>query len=127
LAGGMSWGLGVVLSKKMFMRHQVEVLNLSCWQMNLGALFALPVALLWPQRSIVWGPDLFWGMAYMAILASARGWWLWLSVVRRVSATIAGMSSLGVPVLTIILAWLLLGDRPALLEAAGVALIMAGL
>nr|WP_199173219.1 DMT family transporter [Pollutimonas subterranea] len=127
LAGGMSWGLGVVLSKKMFMRHQVEVLNLSCWQMILGALFALPVALLWPQRSIVWGPDLFWGMAYMAILASALGWWLWLSVVRRVSATIAGMSSLGVPVLTIILAWLLLGERPTLLEAAGVALIMAGL
>ncbi|PLC54036.1 EamA family transporter [Pollutimonas nitritireducens] len=127
LGGGMSWALGVVLTKKMFISHRVEVLNLSSWQMLLGALFALPVALVWPQRSIVWGPDLFWGMAYMAILASALGWWLWLSVVRKVSATIAGMSSLGVPVLTIILAWLLLGERPTLLEAWGVMFIMAGL
>lgn len=127
LGGGVSWGLGVVLTKKMFLRHKVEVLNLSSWQMLLGALFALPVALLWPQRSIVWGADLFWGMAYMAVLASALGWWLWLSVVRRVSATIAGMSSLGVPVLTIILAWLLLGERPSLLESVGVVFIMTGL
>lgn len=127
LGGGMSWGLGVVLTKKMFLRHKVEVLNLSSWQMLLGALFALPIALLWPQRSIVWGAELFWGMAYMAVLASALGWWLWLSVVRRVSATIAGMSSLGVPVLTIILAWLLLGERPTLLESVGVVFIMTGL
>ena len=127
LGGGMSWGLGVVLTKKMFLRHRVAVLNLSSWQMLLGALFAMPMALLWPQRSIVWGAELFWGMAYMAVLASALGWWLWLSVIRRVSATIAGMSSLGVPVLTIILAWLLLGERPTLLEGVGVAFIMTGL
>lgn len=127
LSGGMSWGLGVVLTKKMFLRHKVGVLNLSVWQMLLGALLALPVALLVPQRSTHWEPALFWGMAYMAILASALGWWLWLSVVRRVSATVAGMSSLGVPVLTIILAWLLLGERPTLLETAGVVLIMTGL
>lgn len=127
LGGGASWGLGVVLTKKMFQRHRVEVLNLTTWQMFLGAVLTLPVALLLPQRAIDWQPDLFWGMAYMAILASALGWWLWLSVVRRVSATIAGMSSLGVPVLTIILAWLLLAERPTPLELAGIALIMAGL
>lgn len=127
LSGGMSWGLGVVLTKKMFLRHKVDVLNLSTWQMFMGALLALPVALLAPQRSIVWEPDLFWGMAYMAILASALGWWLWLSVVRRVSAMVAGMSSLGVPVLTIILAWVLLGEQPTLLKTVGVVLIMAGL
>ena len=127
LGGGMSWGLGVVLTKKMFLRHRVEVLNLTTWQMLLGAVFTLPVALLLPQRAIAWELDLFWGMAYMAILASALGWWLWLSVVRRVSATVAGMSSLGVPVLTIVLAWLLLAERPSPLELIGIALIMAGL
>src|SRR5690606_41123066 len=80
-----------------------------------------------PQQEIVWEPVLFWGMAYMAVIASGLGWWLWLSVVRRVSATVAGMSSLGVPVLTVILAWLLLSEQPTALELAGVALIMAGL
>lgn len=127
LGGGMCWGLGVVLTKIMFQRHGASVLNLTTWQMFLGALFTLPVALLLPQPEIVWGPDLFWGIAYMAILASALGWWLWLSVVRRVSATVAGMSSLGVPVLTVILAWLLLAETPTTLELVGIVLIMAGL
>lgn len=127
LGGGISWGLGVVLAKIMFQRHRPSVLNLTTWQMFLGALLTLPVTWLLPQQAIVWGPDLYWGIGYMAILASALGWWLWLSVVQRVSATVAGMSSLGVPVLTVILAWLLLGERPTLLELVGVTLIMLGL
>lgn len=127
LGGGMSWGLGVVLTKIMFQRHGVGVLNLTTWQMFLGTLLTLPVALLLPQQSIVWGPNLVWGIAYMAIMASALGWWLWLSVIRRVSATVAGMSSLGVPVLAVALAWLLLGETPTLLELVGIMLIMLGL
>lgn len=127
LGGGISWGFGVVLSKIMFQRHRSPVLNLTTWQMFLGALLTLPVALLFPQQAVVWGPDLFWGVAYMAIMASALGWWLWMSVVQRVSATVAGMSSLGVPVITVVLAWLLLAERPTLVELVGVAFIMTGL
>ncbi len=127
LTGGMSWGLGVVLSKKMFQRHQPDVLSLTTWQMFLGALLTWPLTVLIPQQAIVWGPTLVWGLAYMAILASALGWWLWLSVVRRVSATVAGMSGLGVPVLAVILAWVLLGEQPGSLELIGIASIMAGL
>ncbi len=127
LGGGASWGLGTVLSKMMFQRHAPNVLGLTMWQMALGALLTFPVTLLFPQQAIVWVPDLFWGLAYMAIIASALGWWLWMSVVRRVSATLAGMSSLGVPVLTVLLAWLILAEQPTLLELTGVVFIMAGL
>src|SRR3546814_14557930 len=107
-------------------RYTPNVLNLTTWQMLLGAVLAWPVTLAFPQQDIVWEPVLFWGVAYMAIIASGLGWWLWLSVVRRVSATVDSMSRLGVPVLTVLLAWLLLSDRPALRELLGVAFIMAG-
>ncbi len=127
LAGGACWGIGTVLAKMMFQRHTPNVLNLTAWQMLLGAILTWPITLAFPQQDIVWEPVLFWGVAYMAIIASGLGWWLWLSVVRRVSATVAGMSSLGVPVLTVILAWLLLSERPTMLELIGVAFIMAGL
>lgn len=127
LAGGASWGVGVVVSKLLFLRHKVNVMTLTAWQMLLGALLTLPLALLVPQMAPRWGAQLVLGLLYMGVLASAVGWGLWMMVVRRVSATVAGMSALGVPVLTIILAWLLLGEHPTALDMSGAALMMAGL
>lgn len=127
IAGGISWGLGTVLSKIIMVRHAPPILNLTTWQMLLGAVLIWPVTLLFPQPEIVWAPELFWGLAYLAIVASAGGWWLWLTVVQRVSATVAGMSALGVPVLTVILAWAILSEQPTLLELLGIILIMVGL
>lgn len=127
LAGGMSWGLGAVLAKRMFQQQALNVLTVTMWQMLFGALLTWPVTQIFAQPSIVWGWELVWGLAYMGIGASALGWWLWLSVVRRVSASVAGMSSLGVPVLTVILAWLLLGEQPTGAEIAGIVCILAGL
>jgi len=127
LAGGVCWGLGAVLAKKMFQRHTLNVLTVTMWQMLLGAVLTWPFTLIIPQRPIVWGWELSLGLAYMAVGASALGWWLWMSVVRRVSASVAGISSLGVPVLTVILAWLLLDERPSAAEVGGIVLILAGL
>lgn len=127
LAGGVCWGLGMVLAKMLFQRHKVNVLNVTTWQMLLGALFTLPLAVFWPQMPVHWGGELYLGLLYMGVVASALGWALWMFVVRRVSATVAGMSSLGVPVLAVILAWLLLGERPGSSELIGIVLIMAGL
>lgn len=127
IAGGFCWALGTVLSQMLFQRHRVNVLNLTAWQMFLGALFTLPFAFIVPQQALVWRPEVIWGLAYMAVMASAVGWGLWLLVVRRVSATIAGLSSLGVPILAVILAWILLAERPTALELLGIVLMMAGL
>nr|WP_132581906.1 DMT family transporter [Paralcaligenes ureilyticus] len=128
LLGGASWGLGVVLAKMLFQRHpNVNVLNLTAWQMLLGTLFTLPLSLGVPQMAIHWGSQTVVGLLYMGVMASAVGWVMWMMVVQRVSATVAGMSSLGVPVLAIIFAWWLLNERPTAVELAGVAFMLAGL
>ncbi|MBP6020148.1 MAG: EamA family transporter [Burkholderiaceae bacterium] len=127
IAGGACWGLGTVISKIMMQRHSPDVLNLTTWQMLLGAVLVWPFTVFIAQPAIIWEPELIWGIIYMAVLASAGGWWLWLSVVQRVSATVAGMSALGVPVVTVILAWLILSEQPTGVELVGVALIMLGL
>ena len=127
LAGGMSWGFGVVLSKMLFQRYSPDVLTMTTWQMLLGALLTLPLALLVPQPTIRWEPEFWWSMIYTGVVASALGWWLWMSVVRRVSAAVVGMSSLGVPVLTVFFAWLLLGEQPGASEYLGIVFILGGL
>src|SRR5690606_9913534 len=67
LAGGVCWGLGAVLAKKMFQRHTLNVLTVTMWQMLLGAALTWPITLIFTQRPIVWGWELAWGLAYMAV------------------------------------------------------------
>ncbi|HYG45165.1 MAG TPA: DMT family transporter [Bordetella sp.] len=127
LAGGLCWGLGTVLSKRMFDRHAPDLMTFTAWQMLLGGVLTVPAALWVPHAPPQWVWQLWTGMLYIVLVATAAGWLLWLSVVRRVPASIAGLSSLGVPIVATLLAWLILGERPTLIEMAGMALILGGL
>lgn len=127
LCGGIAWAIGTVLSKMMFQRHRPDVLSLTMWQMLLGTFFTLPFVWFYQDQPIVWQPATVWGILYLGVFASALAWALWLFVVRRVEATVAGMSSLGVPVLAIVLAWVVLGEQPGPIELTGMVLMLAGL
>ncbi|CAM4110210.1 EamA family transporter [Bordetella tumbae] len=127
LAGGLSWGLGTVLSKRMFDLHAPDLMTFTTWQMLLGGLLTVPAAIWVPHAPVVWGWEVTVGLLYSGLIATAAGWLLWLSVVRRVPASIAGLSSLGVPIMATLLAWLLLGEQPAAVEIMGMALVMVGL
>ncbi|CAM3502343.1 EamA family transporter [Bordetella sputigena] len=127
VAGGLFWGLGTVLAKRGFNRHQPDIVVFTGWQMFIGGVAMAPVALAVPQIAAVWNTQLLLGMAYIILAASAAGWLLWLIVVRRVPASVAGMSSLGTPVIAALLAWPIFGERPAPVEGVGMVLILCGL
>jgi drug/metabolite transporter (DMT)-like permease len=127
ISGGLAWAAGTVLSKRMFRRHAPGVLNLTAWQMLSGGVALGLVALVVPQRPIAWNLAFIGGLAYSAVLASAAAWWLWSIVLQRLSTTVASVSSLGVPVLSVLLAWWILHERPSPLEAAGIVLVLLGL
>lgn len=127
VAGGLFWGLGTVVAKRGFNRHRPDIVVFTGWQMFFGGIAMLPVALAVPQIDVVWNRQLVLGMAYIILIASAAGWLLWLIVVRRVPASVAGMSSLGTPVIAALLAWPIFGERPPPVEGLGMVLILCGL
>ncbi|MCX7512528.1 DMT family transporter [Frateuria sp. STR12] len=127
LAGGVGWAGGTVLSKRLFQRHAVTPLALTSWQMLVGALVLGVVALLVPSRPIVWNWAFAGALAYSAVMASSVAWGLWLVVLKRLPTTVASLSSLGVPVVSVLLAWLILDERPDAMEWLGIALVLAGL
>ncbi len=127
IIGGLAWAAGTVLSKRMFHRHAPSVLNLTAWQMLFGGVALGVVAVVVPQRSIVWSWAFISGLAYTAVLGSAAAWWLWSIVLQRLPTTVASVSSLGVPVLGVLLAWWILHEQPSALEAAGIVLVLLGL
>jgi drug/metabolite transporter (DMT)-like permease len=127
LGGGLAWACGVVWTKRLFQRGGISALSLTAWQMAIGTLGVVVVALLVPERTIEWTPWFIGALAYNALLASGLAWLLWSIVVERLPANIAGLSSLVIPVAGIGFAWWLLGERPSALEAIGIALIAAAL
>ena len=127
IAGGATWAAGTVLSKRMFQHHSPELLNLTAWQMLIGALVLGGVALAVPQRTMVWNWPFIAALTYSVVLASSLAWWLWSIVLQRLSTTVASVSSLGVPVTSVLLAWLILSERPSAMELFGILLVLLGL
>ena len=123
ILGGLAWGIGVVLSKRLFRRRAVNVLSLTAWQMLFGALGLIGITLLVPERGFDWTPWFIGAVAFNAVLASCLAWLLWSYVVEQLPAHVAGMSSLVIPLGGIGFAWLILGERPSSIEAFGIAAI----
>jgi drug/metabolite transporter (DMT)-like permease len=123
LAGGFCWAMGTVLSKKQFQTTSVSLLRLTTWQMALGSVFLLILALLVPERATDFSAGFFAAFAYSTVLSTSLAWVLWLFVVKRLPANIAGLGSLIAPLVGVLCAWILLGERPDAAEFAGIALI----
>lgn len=127
VAGGFAWALGTVLSKRMFELYAPSPLSFTAWQMVFGAVALGVIALIVPSRPIAWTPAFIYGLTYSIVLASSLAWLLWLFVVRSLPTTVAGLSSLAVPVMAVLLGAAILRQYPDHFETAGIVLIVLGL
>jgi len=127
LAGGCCWGIGTVLTKRLFRRASVSPLRVTAWQSLFGTVVVVIVALLTNERAIDWSGELMAALLYNGVFAAAIAWALWLFVVNRLPAGIAGIASLATPLLGVLFAWLLLAEVPDVSELAGIGLIGAAL
>lgn len=127
LAGGLAWAIGTVLTKRAFQKYSLAPINFTAWQMLIGSLVLALIAWLVPGKPLVWRSELWLGLAYSAFLASSLAWVLWSFIVRSLPTSVAGLSSLLVPITAIGLAWILLNEVPSRLDLMGIALIFIGL
>ncbi|MEO8011660.1 MAG: EamA family transporter [Dokdonella sp.] len=127
IAAGLCWALSVVISKRLFARASVTALSLTAWQMLFGAIALVIVAAIVPERAIDWTPRFIAALAYNAVLASGLAWLMWAFIVQRLPASIAGLTTLAVPMCGLLFAWALLGEQPRLVEGIGIALIALAL
>ncbi len=123
IAGGVCWAIGVVLSKRLFQRGDVSALSLTAWQMLIGSLGLIAIALLAHEKPIEWSNFFIGALAYNAVLSSGLAWLMWSYVVNRLPTHIAGLASLVIPIAGIGFAWVLLGERPTPMGSAGIVLI----
>ena len=122
IAGGAVWAIAAVLSKR-WPTAEADPLLFTAWQLLFGFCALLAVAALNPPHPMQWNAEFVASLLFSAVLATAVGWWLWTYVLAHMPAGIAGLNSLGIPVIAVIASAIQLGERPPAIELVGMVMI----
>ena len=123
LLGGLTWAAAAVQAKRMRRDHEFDLLALTAWQMLFGALAVCVLALVLPSRPIDPTPYFYGALVFNAVFATGLAWLLWLYILQHVSAGMAGLSALGIPMISVLAGWIELGEQPSSTELGGMVLI----
>ena len=128
VGAGAAWGIATVVSKRVFQQYpDITPLQLTAWQMLVGTVVLIGLALALPERPVDWSSAYLFALLYNGILSSGLCWMLWALIVQRLPASVSGMISLAVPIAGVLFAWALLHERPSAAEWIGMVLIGAAL
>jgi drug/metabolite transporter (DMT)-like permease len=127
VSAAVCWAIGTILIKRLRSRHPVDLLALTTWQMILGAVPLVLLALIVPERPTDWSISYIGILAFMCVASTAMCWWLWIYILDRVPAWEASLSVLGTPVVAILSSRLMLGEEFKATEVTGILLIGCGL
>lgn len=123
---GVSWAASAVYMKRLRERYPVELLSLTAWQLLWGTLPLVVLMLAIPEH-INYTPSFIAAMAFVSIGGGALGWFLWMFILSRLPAGVAGIASLATPVVGVTAAAIQLHEIPPPSELTGMALIVVAL
>ena len=123
---GIFWALSAVWQKR-FGSPAYDILDVTAWQMVLGGVAILGLALLVDPWTIHWTTGLTLALLYNAVPGNALAWILWAYALHRLPSGVAGMGTLLAPAVGILASWGQLGERPDWLEGSGMTLIFASM
>ena len=125
LVCALGWGGGTVYMK--WARIKGDLLAITFWQVMVGvvafAIFYLVfegVPKFEPLQWRTWG-----GLAFNGVLGTGIAYFIWFNIIGRLSTATASLGSLINPVVGVIGAVIILGDRPTVPDMIGFALIFS--
>jgi drug/metabolite transporter (DMT)-like permease len=127
LLGGVAWALSAIVNKIMSRRHTFDLISLTAWQMLLGSLPLILVAMVVPERAVQWNTYFIVGLLFSSVISQALALALWFFILNELPAGAASLGTLFTPVIGIVAASIELGERPSIAEAGGMFAILAAL
>ena len=124
LAAAMSWAAGTVYLK--WAKLDGDPMAITIWQLVFGiAAVAICVPFVEGTLHLNAGARSLFGLIYSGIIGSGMCYFLWFGIVRRLPASTAALGILSSPVIGVITAMIVLGERPTWYDAIGFALMLA--
>lgn len=124
---GVAWALSTIVTKIMNRENTYDLFSLTAWQMLLGALPLILLALIIPERPVHWTPYFIVGLLFCSVISQALAILLWFFILSELPAGVASLGTLATPVIGTIAASIELGERPSVPEAWGMLLIIIAL
>ncbi len=123
LLAAAAWAIGTVIAKRW--PPQGDRIVFTAWQLLLGGLAGGIAAVIagesWPS---VWPPRVVAALTYHVLIATAVAYVLWYILLERLSVTVSALTTLAVPVVGVIGAMALVGDRPSAADGLGFVLVL---
>ncbi|MDP3083861.1 MAG: DMT family transporter, partial [Rubrivivax sp.] len=103
-------------------------MTLAAWQLAIGAGCGGLGALLAGERGLIGPltPEVLAALLFHIVLGTALAYWLWFKLSEQVDATVAALTTLAVPVVGVLGAMALVGDRPSSADWWGFTLVLGG-
>ncbi len=125
LLAATAWAAGTVAAKRWPLRGD-RVVN-TAWQLALGGASGVVGAVAFGETL----PDqlsvsVWLALIFHIVVATAWAYLLWFALLDRLSATVSALTTLAVPVVGVLGAMLLVGDRPSMLDGIGFMLVLSG-
>lgn len=125
LGAALAWALGTVATKRW--PPPGDRIVLTAWQLGIGAAVAAVAALVaGEQLPTVWPLQVQVALAWHVVIATAVAYVLWYRLLASASATVSSLTTLAVPVVGVLGAMALVGDRPSATDWVGFGLVLGG-
>ena len=124
LAAAMSWAAGTVYLK--WAKLEGDPMAITIWQLVFGvAVIAICVPVFEGTLHLNADARSLFGLIYSGIIGSGLCYFLWFGIVRRLPASTAALGILASPVIGVITAMIVLGERPTWYDAIGFAFMLS--
>lgn len=126
LLAALSWAIAIAVLRAS--SAVTPLTDLLPWQFGLATLVLLPVAaLLEPTGGLRLGPSSGFALLFLGVVGGPLATWAANSVSRALPVVVSSLGFLGVPVISLVLSVVFLGEALTLPLLTGAALIIAGL
>ncbi|MCD0444478.1 EamA family transporter [Glycomyces sp. A-F 0318] len=125
VGGAVSMAVAVVLTKRWGMPEGAGPAALAGWQLTAGGLLLVPLAFATEGAIPALTADNLLGYAYLGLVNTALGYWLWFRGIGRLSVVPLSFLGLLSPLTAATVGWLVLGETFTIWQTAGFAVALA--
>ena len=133
VVSALAWGIGNVVAKRAAAGHSADMFALVVWSSLVPPLPLALISYAFEGGALAWqavrdASLVTWGcLLFLAYVATLFGFATWAKLLHRYPTALVAPFGLLIPVSGLASGWLFLGESLAPIQAAGVALVLAGL